>query len=54
MEYTASLNAHEGNNVRDFVKKTNTEPIMTPPLPPRNKFLNNNYTLPTEANLMGN
>jgi hypothetical protein len=26
---------------------------LTPPLPPKNKFLNN-YTLPTEANLMGN
>jgi hypothetical protein len=24
MDYTASLNAHEGNNVRDFVRKTNT------------------------------
>lgn len=39
MDYTATLNAHDSNQVRDFVKKTNTEPLMSPP---RHEF-----TLPT-------
>jgi hypothetical protein len=45
MDYTATLNAHDSNQVRDFVKKTNTEPLMSPP---RHEF-----TLPTQENLLG-
>jgi hypothetical protein len=35
MDYTSTLNAHESQQVREFVRKTNTEPINAAQLPPR-------------------
>jgi hypothetical protein len=45
MDYTATLNAHDSNQVRDFVKKTNTEPLISVP--------KHEFTLPTQENLLG-
>ncbi len=48
MDYTATLNAHDSNQVRDFVKRVNTEPLSLP-----TGQYTNNYTLPTQENLIG-
>lgn len=31
MDYAATLNAHDSNRVKDFVRKINTSPVMSPP-----------------------
>ena len=50
MDYTASLNAHDSQQVRDFVRKTNTEPIQFVPRP---QNVTSGSMVPTQENLLG-